>query len=196
MNAPSPSPPEPVRITEADAVEVSRQIAGLDLHDRVELAGPRPRAEVLDEMRRSAAIAAPCIVGRDGNRDGLPTVLLEAMAVGTPTIATDVTGIPELVRNGETGLLVPQNDAEVVPWARLAAEQDTCPRLYSRGILYGRRLRRFTRRCGWPTSANACGSGSRPHVRRPQAGVANHRADVGDSALGDTRRLNTGVIGS
>lgn len=96
---------------------LARQIAGLDLQDRVQLAGPRPRADVLDEMRRSAAIVAPCIVGRDGNRDGLPTVLLEAMAVGTPTISTDVTGIPEVVRNGETGLLVPQNDAEALATA-------------------------------------------------------------------------------
>ena len=96
---------------------LARQIAGLDLQDRVQLAGPRPRADVLDEMRRSAAIVAPCIVGRDGNRDGLPTVLLEAMAVGTPTISTDVTGIPEVVRNGETGLLVSQNDAEALATA-------------------------------------------------------------------------------
>ena len=51
------------------------------------------------------------MVGRDGNRDGLPTTLLEAMALGTPCVSTDVTGIPEVVRDGETGLLVPQNDA-------------------------------------------------------------------------------------
>lgn len=55
-------------------------------------------------------MAAPCVIGEDGNRDGLPTVLLEAMALGTPCISTDVTGIPEVVRNDETGLIVPQRD--------------------------------------------------------------------------------------
>lgn len=56
-------------------------------------------------------LAAPCVVAGDGNVDGLPTVLLEAMAFGTPCVASDVNGIPELVRHSETGLLVPQHDA-------------------------------------------------------------------------------------
>ena len=57
-------------------------------------------------IRDAAVVAAPCIVGNDGNRDGLPTVLLEAMALGTPCVSTAVTGIPELLRDGETGLSV------------------------------------------------------------------------------------------
>jgi glycosyltransferase involved in cell wall biosynthesis len=56
-------------------------------------------------------LAVPCIIGRDGNRDGLPTVLLEAMALGTPCISTEVTGIPEIIRDGSTGLLVRPGDA-------------------------------------------------------------------------------------
>jgi glycosyltransferase involved in cell wall biosynthesis len=61
-------------------------------------------------VRSAAVFAAPCIVGQDGNRDGLPTVLLEAMALGTPCISTDVTGIPEVIEHGETGLMVPQHN--------------------------------------------------------------------------------------
>jgi glycosyltransferase involved in cell wall biosynthesis len=62
-------------------------------------------------MREAAVLAAPCVVGADGNRDGMPTVLLEAMALGTPCIATPVTGIPEIVQDGATGLLVEERDA-------------------------------------------------------------------------------------
>ena len=82
--------------------------AGLGVADLVTLTGPLPQAEVRDELARAHAFVAPCVVGSDGNADGLPTVLLEAMAVGTPCISTDVTGITEAVRDGETGLVVPQ----------------------------------------------------------------------------------------
>jgi glycosyltransferase involved in cell wall biosynthesis len=86
------------------------QIEAARLSDHVTLVGPRPRDEVLCYMRRAAVFAAPCVVGNDGDRDGLPTVLLEAMAVGAPCIATDVTGIPEAIQDGETGFVVPQGD--------------------------------------------------------------------------------------
>jgi glycosyltransferase involved in cell wall biosynthesis len=64
-------------------------------------------------------------VGADGNADGLPTVLLEAMAMGVPVIASDVTGIPEVVRNAapRTGVLVPADDDEALLGA-LAAVAD------------------------------------------------------------------------
>ena len=80
------------------------------LTDLVELAGPMPRERLLRLYPRASVFAAPCVVGADGNRDGLPTVLIEAMALGVPVVATDVTGIPELVDTGRTGLVVPQRD--------------------------------------------------------------------------------------
>lgn len=83
----------------------------------VRLLGARPQSEVFDAMRSSAVLACPCIVGEDGNRDGLPTVLIEAMALGVPCISTDVTGIPELIVDNETGLCVPQGDAEALACA-------------------------------------------------------------------------------
>ncbi len=76
----------------------------------VRLIGPRPQAEVVRLVQEAASFVAPCVLGEDGNRDGLPTVLLEAMALGTPVVSTDVTGIPEVLREGETGLLVPQRN--------------------------------------------------------------------------------------
>ena len=90
--------------------ELRAQIERLGLQRTVELLGPRPQREVVNMVQGASAIAAPCIVGTDGNRDGLPTVLLEAMALGTPCVSTDVTGIPEVIRDGKTGLMVPQRD--------------------------------------------------------------------------------------
>lgn len=89
-----------------------QQIQDLGLLSTVEIIGPRPQNDVFQLVQQAAVFAAPYVIGKDGNRDGLPTVLLEAMALGTPCVSTDVTGIPELVQNGETGLIVPQHDAE------------------------------------------------------------------------------------
>ncbi|MCI0334960.1 MAG: glycosyltransferase family 4 protein [Planctomycetes bacterium] len=88
------------------------QIKQLGLDDIVHLLGPRPQMEMIDLMRTAAVLAAPCTVAADQDRDGLPTILLEAMALGTPCVSTDVTGIPEVVRHGETGLVVPERDAK------------------------------------------------------------------------------------
>ena len=87
------------------------RIAEQGLAGVVSLEGPRPQREVIELMRSAAVFAAPCVVGDDGNRDGLPTVLLQAMALGTPCVSTDVTGIPEVIRDGNTGLCVQQNAA-------------------------------------------------------------------------------------
>jgi colanic acid/amylovoran biosynthesis glycosyltransferase len=94
--------------------QLQQQIQQLHLDSVVEIVGPRPQNEVFEHIQQAAAFVAPYVIGSDGNRDGLPTVLLEAMALGTPCVATDVTGIPEIVRDKETGLLVPQHDVEAL----------------------------------------------------------------------------------
>ena len=86
-----------------------QQIADRELQSCVELLGPRPQIHVSRLIQEAAVLAAPCVIATDGNRDGLPTVLLEAMALGTPCIATEVTGIPEVVRHGKTGIIVSQH---------------------------------------------------------------------------------------
>jgi len=90
--------------------DLRARISEHGLQENVLLVGPRTQAELRGIVRAAAVLAAPCVVAADGNRDGLPTVLLEALALGTPAVATDVTGIPELIRHGETGLLVSQHD--------------------------------------------------------------------------------------
>jgi glycosyltransferase involved in cell wall biosynthesis len=103
----------------------------LGLQSVVDLPGPLPQTEVRELLARAAVFAAPCVVGPDGNRDGLPTVLLEAMAAGAPAVSTDVTGIPEVVRHERTGLLVPQHDAAALARAleRLVTDRPLATRL-------------------------------------------------------------------
>jgi glycosyltransferase involved in cell wall biosynthesis len=85
-------------------------VVSLGIEEYVSLLGPRPQGEVVKHVQAGAVFAAPCKIAGDGNRDGLPTVLLEAMALGTPVVATDVTGIPEVLSHGKTGLMISQSD--------------------------------------------------------------------------------------
>lgn len=111
-----------------------RQIDELVLGDHVEMLGARPQSDLIRYLHNAAVFAAPCVVGADGNRDGLPTVVLEAMALGTPCVATDVTGLPEVVRNVETGLMVPQHNPTALAdaIARLLADPALRVRLAAR----------------------------------------------------------------
>ncbi|NCJ06253.1 glycosyltransferase [Synechococcales cyanobacterium C] len=89
---------------------LQHQIDRVGLQRWVELVGPKPQEEIKSIVQEAAVLVAPCVVGTDRNQDGLPTVLLEAMALGTPCISTDVAGIPEVVRHGMTGIQVPQHN--------------------------------------------------------------------------------------
>lgn len=85
-------------------------IAARGLGEELRLLGALPQEAVLDLMRRATAFVLPCRIVDDGDRDGLPTVLLEALASGLPAISTAVAGIPEIIEDGRTGLLVPERD--------------------------------------------------------------------------------------
>jgi colanic acid/amylovoran biosynthesis glycosyltransferase len=115
--------------------EIRTQVHRLKLENQVELVGPRPQSEVIKEIQSAAVLAAPCVIGRDGDRDGLPNVIQEALALGTPVVSTDVTGIPEVIRDGQTGLIVPHRDPASLAAAieRLFADPGLRVRLASNG---------------------------------------------------------------
>ena len=93
--------------------ELLRHISELGLSDVITVTGELITQEQLPEFMRSSDIfCLPCVWASDGDVDGLPQMLMEAMACGVPVISTPVTGIPDLVIDGETGLLVQSKNAE------------------------------------------------------------------------------------
>jgi len=93
---------------------LAQQICDAGLTEKVKLAGAKPQELLIDYMKHAAAVVLPCVVSSSGDRDGLPTVLLEGMAMGLPVISTRVAGVPEIVDHEETGLLVsPENSLEL-----------------------------------------------------------------------------------
>ena len=118
--------------------DLQAQFKELDLGDCVKLCGPMSQSDVKQKIRQARLLAAPCVHAGNDDRDGLPTILLEAMALGTPCISTPVTGIPEVLRHEETGLMVAERDEVALADAceRLLADQHLRVTL----ILNGRRL--------------------------------------------------------
>jgi len=97
-----------------DRDEILRIIRELKLEDVCQWAGALPHETVLDHYRRSDLFVLGCRVAENGDRDGIPNVLVEAMAMNLPVVATHISAIPELVVHGRTGLLVPPEEPEAL----------------------------------------------------------------------------------
>ena len=89
--------------------ELRMQVARHHLQGRVVLTGGLAQDKVQELMSRADMFCLACIIGKDGDRDGIPVALMEAMAKGIPVISTWVSGIPELITS-DTGILVPERD--------------------------------------------------------------------------------------
>src|SRR5690606_26654575 len=94
--------------------ELTAQIQELGLQDHVTLLGPRTQEEVRGLLEEADLFVAPFVIGADGDADGLPTVLLEAMATGIPCVAASVTAVGEVILDGRTGWLVPTGDTNAL----------------------------------------------------------------------------------
>jgi colanic acid/amylovoran biosynthesis glycosyltransferase len=87
--------------------------------------GPLPHERVLELYRHAAVFCLPCVVASTGDRDGLPTSLLEALASGVPVVATAVNGLAEVVLHERTGLVVPEHDPDALALALERVLTDT-----------------------------------------------------------------------
>jgi colanic acid/amylovoran biosynthesis glycosyltransferase len=113
---------------------VQRLIVEHCLDDRVELHGAATQDVIRQFYATSDIFVLPCVIARDGDRDGIPVSIMEAMAAGLPVISTTISGIPELVTDG-AGLLVPpgQVDALMDAIARLVDDSELRRRLAEHG---------------------------------------------------------------
>jgi len=91
------------------AARLKEKAERLGIAGRVTFAGPMAREGVIEAYRRADVFALASRIARNGDRDGLPNVIMEAMAMGLPVIATNVSAVPEIVTE-DTGILVPQRD--------------------------------------------------------------------------------------
>jgi glycosyltransferase involved in cell wall biosynthesis len=105
-------------------------VGELGLADRVQFRGAMGQSGLYEAYMRASILCAPSRVLEDGDRDGIPNVIAEAMACGLPVIAAAVSGIPELVEDGVNGLVVPPGDPEAL--ARAISRLDGDPELARR----------------------------------------------------------------
>lgn len=90
---------------------LERRAVDAGLNGRIRWTGALDQGAVTNLLSEATVFCLPCVIGADGNRDALPTVLLEALASGVPAVSTPISGVPEILDNGRAGVLVPPNDA-------------------------------------------------------------------------------------
>jgi len=92
--------------------DLQRLIQELDVGDTVKLLGWKQQEEIVEILNNSHILLAPSVTSDDGNQEGTPVVIMEAMAMGLPVLSTQHSGIPELIENGVSGFLVSERDVD------------------------------------------------------------------------------------
>lgn len=92
--------------------DLKQMIHQFGVSDCVRLTGKVPQDGILNWLRQASIFVLPCQIAEDGDRDGIPNVLVEAMSMGLPVVSTAIASIPELIHGGHNGILVPPHHPE------------------------------------------------------------------------------------
>ncbi|MFH1196288.1 MAG: glycoside hydrolase family 99-like domain-containing protein [bacterium] len=95
-----------------------------ELNDSIKFLGPKTKLEVIEEMQKADVFVLTSVVAKDGDSEGVPVALTEAHAIGLPVVSSYHVGIPELVINGETGLLADEKDVDTIANNMLSIAQN------------------------------------------------------------------------
>jgi colanic acid/amylovoran biosynthesis glycosyltransferase len=94
--------------------DLEHLVDALKVGDKVKILGWRPQEEIIELSRGAHVFLAPSVNSQDGDQEGIPVVLMEALAQGLPVLSTYHSGIPELVQDGVSGFLVPERDVNAL----------------------------------------------------------------------------------
>ncbi len=127
--------------------KLMKQAETLGIVSRITWRGPLAQTDVLAAMRTADVFVLASLIAKDGDRDGLPNVLMEAQSQGVVCLSTAVSAIPELIEDGVSGILVPANDAASLTAAlqKLIREPALRRRLGAAGLARVRRDFTMTR---------------------------------------------------
>ncbi|MCP4607225.1 MAG: glycosyltransferase [Planctomycetes bacterium] len=94
--------------------DLEELIESLNLADHIKLLGARPNDQLTELFSRASVFLMPCVKTPDGDMDGIPVAMMEAMACEVPVVSTAISGILELIEDGVTGRLAPENDVDAL----------------------------------------------------------------------------------
>lgn len=126
-----------------DLEKILRQLrADLDLTNEVHMPGLIDHDALPEILNQHDIFVAPCVIDPSGRRDGIPNTVIEAMAFAMPVVSTNINALPEIVRNGETGLTVPPDDPEALAKAimQMAANPEKAQKMGENGANLAKEL--------------------------------------------------------
>lgn len=117
--------------------QLQSRVLSKGLNNCVQFSGWQSKSQVFERIKDAKVLVLPSVTAGDGDCEGLPTVMLEAMARGTPVIGTEHAGIPEVIIDGVNGYLVPERDVQLLSEriTKILTDQNVGPRLAREGRL-------------------------------------------------------------